>query len=333
MYNNPWKLIAKPSDTSSYNVRRVDPEHPFEFFWGRDYLQRFLFIMQFKQSSRDRRQHLPFVKGLELTEQLIADTGKQQIVVALREQADRDIFIRLCCDLLEATRDCRSERIAVATTINRLWRWQKFMQKGRRDKLDEKEQRGLIGELMFLRDILISRFEPLEAIGFWQGTVVGEGDKDFSVADIAVEIKTRLAAAPAGININSESQLDVGNYAKLILVVYELSKSSGLQDESFTLDGLVEETKRMIAASQPEAVDVFEARLANRGYSDLHDYSDNLFSLLGCNIYSVEKNFPKLIPKTLPKGVYDLKYRINLIDCRPFEIDISTLLFFLEGKK
>lgn len=330
MIDNPWTPIARPAERASYSVRRTDPDHPFEFFWGRDYLQRCLFIMQFGQSSRNRRQSLPVVKGLELTEHLISDTGRQQIVLALREQANSDLFFRLCSDLLDATRNCPDEPTAVATTITRLWRWQQLMKQGRTDKLTEEEQKGLIGELVFLRDTLLPRFEPMEAISFWQGPVAGEGEKDFSVSNTAIEIKTRSGTAPARVRISSEGQLDTGNYTRLFLVVHELSRSSGEQPESFNLDGLVMEMRETLNDRQPESLDIFEGRLANWGYSELHDYENDLFILLGQIIFAVEESFPRLVPGSLPAGIQELKYTLDLTVCRGYEIDATALAAILE---
>jgi hypothetical protein len=333
MIDNPWTPIARPSEPNSYSVRRSDPDHPFEFFWGRDYVQRCLFIMQFGQSSRNPRQNLPVVKGLELTEHLIPDMGRQQIVMALREQANNDLFYRLCCDLLDATRNCQDESTAVATTITRLWRWQQLMKQGRTDKLTEEEQKGLIGELVFLRDTLLPRFGPMEAISFWQGPMAGEGEKDFSVSNTAIEIKTRSGTAPPRVRISSEGQLDIGNYARLFLVVYELSRSSGEQPDSFNLDDLVKEVRVRLMDRQPESLDFFEGRLASWGYSDLHDYENDLFMLLGQSVFAVEETFPRLVPGSLPAGVHELKYTLNLIACQDYEIDSTALAAILEGER
>ncbi len=331
MTDNPWTPIARPADPANYSVRRTDPSHPFEFFWGRDYLQRCLLIMQFDQFSRDRRLSLPVVKGLELTEHLIPDTGRQQIVLALREQVNSDLFFRLCCDLLDATRHCPDESTALGTTINRLWRWQQLMKQGRTDKLTEEEQKGLIGELVFLRDILLPRFEPMEAISFWQGPIGGEGEKDFSVSNTAVEIKTRAGTSPARVRISSEGQLDTGNYARLFLVVHELSRSSGGQPDSFSLDDLVKQMRDTLMGRQPESLDLFEGRLTSWGYSDLHDYEKDLFLLLGQSTFAVEDSFPRLVPGSLPAGVRELNYTLDLSACRDFEIEATSLVTILEG--
>ncbi|MDZ7697508.1 MAG: PD-(D/E)XK motif protein [Deltaproteobacteria bacterium] len=110
---------------------------------------RCLFVVQFDVKSRDTRQRLPMLKGLDLMEHMIADTGRQQIIIALKDQPNSDLFYRLCCDLLDATRKCPDEAAVLAITINRLWRWQQLMKRGRSDKLSENEQKGLIGELIF----------------------------------------------------------------------------------------------------------------------------------------------------------------------------------------
>ncbi|MDZ7697507.1 MAG: PD-(D/E)XK motif protein [Deltaproteobacteria bacterium] len=139
-----------------------------------------------------------------------------------------------------------------------------------------------------MKETLLPRFEPLEAINFWKGPIAGEGEKDFSISDTAVEIKTRAATAPSRVRINSEGQLDTGSYKRLFLVVYELSRSTGEQPESFNLDELVNHLSELIRERQPEFLELFESRLGAWGFSNIHDYKDDLFLLLGQSVYAVE---------------------------------------------
>jgi hypothetical protein len=80
-------------------------------------------------------------------------------------------------------------------------------------------------------------------------------------------------------------------------------------------------------------LDFFEGRLASWGYSDLHDYENDLFMLLGESVFAVEETFPRLVPGLLPAGVHELKYTLDLIACRDYRIDSATLAAILEGER
>ena len=333
MNDDPWTSIGKPTDSTSFVVRRADPEHPFEFFWGRDFLQRCLFLMKYNKTSTLKKLRTPNLKGLEIAEQTLADGGNHQLIIALKEQTNRDLFHRLCCDLLDGTRSCADERTAVATTISRLWRWQHLMKRGQTEKLSENEQKGLIGELHFIRDTLLALYSPGEALSFWQGPIAGEGEKDFSISDTAVEIKTRSGTAPAQVRISSEGQLDIGSYRELFLVVYEISAASENQDGNFNLHGLVGQIRDLFAEMQPEAIDIFEEKLNAYGYFDVHDYEKDRYIVLGKSIYQIQGSFPRIVQEDVPVGIHDLAYTLELIACKDFAIEEAKLCKLLEESK
>ena len=225
MTDNPWDPISVPAEPSSLSVRRADPDHPFDFFWGRDFRKRCLLTLRFDLGSRKKKHSLPLLKGLELSEHMLSDIGKQQIILILKDRSNSDLFFRLCCDLLDATRNCYDEIAAVEITISRLWRWQQLMKQGYSEKLSSNEQKGLAGELCFIKDTLLKHFEPMHALGFWQGPIAGEGEKDFSAGESAAEIKVRTGTSPDQVRISSEGQLDHDNFKRLFLVVFVISSA------------------------------------------------------------------------------------------------------------
>ena len=331
MTSDPWAAIGHPDTGSTLTARRADPDHPWGFYWGRDFQRRRLILLEFSASSRGNRA-LPNLRGIEVIERNIDDTERHQLLVTLKEDSNSDIFYRLCLDLLDASRNCENEEAAVATTISRLWRWQQLLKQGRSDNLTEAEQRGLIGELCFIRDMLLNIFDAHSAISFWEGPVRGEGQKDFSIGSCGVEIKTRLASARSRVRISSEEQLDMGAYKDLLLIVFELSVGSPEQLKSFNVSELVNEIRGLLGSNGNAAIDLFEDRLASTGYRDMHDYSNNNFIVLGSNHYDVTSDFPRLVPSALPAGVLDVMYSIDLANCEHFKISQDDLSVRLKGK-
>ena len=333
MIENPWSNILRPDDSRSFTCRRADPDHRYGFFWGKDVWGRILFLMVFKSETRAINQRLPILKGIEVVEQILAEEKKSQLVLALKEQSNSDLFYRLCCDLIDVSRSCPDERTAVAITLSRLWRWHRLMQHGGTDKLSDSEQKGLIGELSFLKDTLFAHFPPAEAVSFWQGSILGEGEKDFSIGETAIEIKTRSGSAPSKVRISSEGQLDAGAYRHLFLVVFEVSSASSDQDYSFNLNELVTQIRVFLSEKEPSALQMFEERIGSYGYSDLHDYKDDRFVMLGSRVFNIEDTFPRLVPSDVPAGINDVTYTLDLSACSVFEVNNNFLLGILGESK
>ncbi|WP_369408059.1 PD-(D/E)XK motif protein, partial [Pseudomonas sp. SWRI111] len=72
--------------------------------------------------------------------------------------------------------------------------------------LSKSERIGLIGELLFLRDVLSDRVGWNAAIKCWNGP--GGHEQDFVVAGSIFEVKTQVVTADRRIRISSEDQLD-----------------------------------------------------------------------------------------------------------------------------
>ena len=320
MDSDPWSSIHPPEDPENFIARRADPDHPWNFFWGRDLRKRYLFIMEFSSDGRPVRD-LPRLQGLDIAEQAMAGEERHQLVVALRDAANRDIFFRLCTDLLDATRSSQDERSAVGTAVMRLWRWQQLLRRARLDKLSIDEQKGLIGELVFLRDYLLPQFQPSSAVAFWQGPLRGDGQKDFSIGPFAVEVKSRSGTARSRVKISSEEQLDAGRYDALFLAVFDVGRAGPDQHGRFNLHDLVGTIRRHIAEHAPNAEELLEEKLAAAGYSEDDDYAEDLFVLLGNSFYEVLDGFPRIVRTDVPEYVTDVTYSIDLVACTPFAIE------------
>ncbi len=331
MTDNPWDPISVPAEPSSLSVRRADPDHPFDFFWGRDFRKRCLLTLRFDLGSRKKKHSLPLLKGLELSEHMLSDIGKQQIILILKDRSNSDLFFRLCCDLLDATRNCYDEIAAVEITISRLWRWQQLMKQGYSEKLSSSEQKGLAGELCFIKDTLLKHFEPMHALGFWQGPIAGEGEKDFSAGESAAEIKVRTGTSPDQVRISSEGQLDHDNFKRLFLVVFVISSASSDKDNSFNLHRIVGQIRETLFLKQPETIPLFESKLTAYGYSELHDYEEDWFMLMNRTFFLVEEGFPRLVRHDLPNGIKSLNYFLELACCKDFETDEALVIKSFRG--
>lgn len=104
-------------------------------------------------------------------------------------------------------------------------RWQKFLSAGV-EGLSEERQRGLWGELRFLRNDLVAVFGPQDSVSAWQGSRAAH--QDFLFSSGAVEIKTTIAKGPHVVQITSERQLDDKGLPALYLRHFALAVREGV---------------------------------------------------------------------------------------------------------
>lgn len=318
--SNPWEEIKTP--LSNYNVRRADANHTYEFFWGRDITGDYLFLFQCDAGVRfpDKVTKL---NGIDITLPAIGEEGLTRLILHLNNRDNWDIFYSLCIDLLQGTKGCSNEESVIAVIIRRLERWHMFLKTGRTKLMNESEQKGLIGELLFLRDYIISRFSISEALSFWQGPL--DAPQDFCIGDTAVEVKCQLGTSKPLIRISSVEQLNT-QLSRLYLYVVTVGKGSAIVGNTINLPILISEIREIIQNKQPSSQDIFETLLLRAGYMDIEDYSSFFFIVSKTIFYEVRDDFPKLRPEAIPEGIMNITMDIILDKCMQFIIDQKELI-------
>lgn len=308
---DPWADIGQTED--SFTLRRVDPGHPADFFWGRDGDGNCALVLVVSADTKvdDPRPALNGIRIIEAPEQ----DGQNAFVLVLRRDEDRELFQHLCEDIVRASRDKVGHQAFLATTIRRAWKWHSLLRGGGRQRLSAEEQQGLIGELLFL-ERLASELTPKAALEAWRGPL--DEPKDFAFADRAVEVKARHMGKDA-VKISSESQLQVIDGQALFLAVVGLAPATADMADAVSLDSLVERVRTSIATVDPSAEEGFEARLLSAGYSPDEGYDDAWWKPMTTDAYAVLGDFPRLEASALPVGISNVTYWLALDRCAPFE--------------
>jgi hypothetical protein len=311
--SNPWEKISVPSQ--DINARRVDHAHPLDLFWGRDHLGRYMFICEFAGPDIAAKD-LPDLAGIQVfCSSPDHIPGTKRLVLMLNHQANWEIFIALCEDLIRSTREERRLEGSAQTIILQLRRWQELLKKVTSGALSEEQIRGLIGELVFIRDYLIPVFGAPAAISFWQGP---EGlPQDFSVNDAAVEVKSHLSTAKAEIRISSAEQLST-ILPELYLLVFSLGVSVSENPLAVNLPQLVD-TIALQLESQPRAGERFRTLLLSSGYLELDLYKDFNYIVTTRQMYQVRDGFPRIRIEDVVTGVSGITYSISLHSLAGFE--------------
>ena len=310
---NPWLYIKCPE--SDANGRRVDPEHPLDFFWGKDYEAHYLLILQLPEGQEFEIQEYPDLRGIDvILSGKISEDSYHKFILKLRNQDDWEIFYSLCSDIINATRLCADVTIAIPVITQRLYHWQEFMKKNQNILLSEQQIRGLIGELLFLKNHLTPLFGLKQSLSFWQGP---EGyPQDFNVNNSSIEIKTRLLNASATIIISSLDQL-ASTGDNLYLHVFCLSRSSSNHSGSFTLYHLVNDINSCLVAAPAEAAR-FDNLLYNIGYFHSEIYNEQYYLCAEEKTYQVSAGFPRITSADVSHGIITANYTIDLMACEKF---------------
>lgn len=324
-----WKALESDADAGKpsaggWLLRLARPTAGCPLFVGVELAsRRRAMLLQLPAASMPPRRHWPRCKGLEaLAIQMEGDTF---FGVALKEPRHGDVFTALSEDLARRMSEVETPAEQVRSFIGQLARWQKFLSASL-EGLSEEVQRGLWGELHFLREHLIPALGTAAVAG-WKGPM--RAHQDFQFENWAIEVKTTLAKQPQVVRITSERQLDDSFWPALFLYVLALDVR---QDGGETLLSVVA-TLRMSLAGDAAAQEQFEDALLAVGYLDNHAelYAERGYVIRSQKAFRVKQEFPRLLEKYLPTGVGDVNYGLAVGACEPFIVDFEAAVAALKA--
>jgi hypothetical protein len=249
------------------------------------------------------------------------ESDKNILIFKLLNFEHKDIFAVLCEDLIASIADETNEKKIIREVLNRFEKWKSLFNKIGLQGLKPEEQRGLFGELYFLRKFLQTNSDFLAVVSTWTGTE--KQIRDFQSGSWAVEVKTTHGNNHQKVHISSERQLDTTNLETLFLYHISLEQQ---QNSGETLNDIVDSVTDILR-TETIALNKFKSKIYEVGYFDLRR---NLYENIGYHIrqdefYKVEKDFPRIEENDLRIGVGDVKYSIILSQCAPFSISESEV--------
>ena len=300
----PWKQLA-PGD-----ARRVSSKGKFDFFWvalegGMPGLMLRL------PSLPEPAPKLPRLKNLVLSLRTVEGGGA--FILGLREKSQAEIFETLCLDVVNAGEAAENREDALVRAIQRTRRWHHLLRGGKSGGLSVEEQRGLVGELAFLRELAIE-LGPGAAIEAWKGPTGAA--KDFELIGACVEIKTLRSAARPHVTISSEDQLADVEGSRVFLRATNVA--SAVSPEGLSLHDHVRMTAELFAAAD-DAFDAWDEAIYSTGYDPENDYEGRRWQLGSSTVFEVTEGFPR-ISTPLPSGVGHVRYSLSLDACAPFTL-------------
>lgn len=315
---DPWKPISPPDQTSNVSGRRVDADLPWGMFWAVDADRNCLLILQHDPGNKPDNK-LPKLRGLEVEMRIPEAGAASLLVIRLTDDEQREIFHRLCLDIISATRQANTEKEAVERFLARTWRWHRLLRGGQDGRLSSEEQKGLIGELDVLQQVLMPNIGVRTSVKGWTGPL--GAPKDFEIGRVSIEVKARRGAATPFVTISNEHQLDTDGVDALILCVSEITAAGEDDKDAVTITDVARIVLQEIEKLDASISELFEERLAATGFDWTDDYSDKKWLRGPDDTFEVRGDFPRVTPNMYPSGVSSLRYSVFLPDCEPHRID------------
>ncbi len=325
---NPWRDLGVPDATAGLSARRIADVGGTRWglYWAVDWRRQCLLVLIHSEGLTSQHRW-PTLRGLRIERQA-ASLGQEFLVFRLTDAEHRDIFYRFCTDLIGAAGTARSEQEAVDVCIMRTWRWHRLLKRGRDGRLTAEEQKGMIGELTVLMELLEPAIGSSQAVAAWVGPL--GASRDFETGAAGIESKA-CAPLSSRVRISSADQLGSDEAHVLFLHVTEVAAAVDGSSAALTVTQVVQRVREFVESRDTSALGEFEERLMAVGYSDADDYSDQLWLIGDTAIFAVVDGFPRIVPSMLPSGVSDVRYQVALAECEPFRVKVADLSAAISG--
>lgn len=240
--------------------------------------------------------------------------NKNTLVFKLVNVLHKDIFAVLCEDLITNIAAENDEKSLIKTLLNRFEKWKSLFTKLAQQGLTPEQQRGLFGELYFLRKYLTTQPNFSQAINAWVGT--SKEVRDFQYNNWALEVKTTIGNNHQKVHISSERQLDNSHLQDLFLYHISLEQA---QESGETLNQIISSINTILETDLVNK-NRFKAKLYEVGYFEQQEalYSTIGYHIRQDNFYKVENEFPRIQEHEIRSGVGDVKYSIILSQCQDY---------------
>lgn len=273
------------------------------------------------------RHEIPDLESSEAVEVTVEDKGEKgwYLFLSVRDEKYKDLFIRLCDDLLSVISGARSAESALYLMVSRYESWRNFWGKAK-SAMTEAKVRGLAGELLYMEYCLDQGRDPGAVIASWIGPL--GGDQDFVFEDGWTEVKSVRQGA-SEVQISSLEQLvnpsvfaDSSEVVGRLAILRLHGEPAGDECESLA-DIYNRILKKM--RDYPHAVVNFRNTIEMFG-ADMqkgHLETRLKLKLLEFKVYDVNgEGFPRLIRnEALPEAITKARYTLSIPALEPWKIE------------
>lgn len=289
--------FAKGAESHTY--LRVDPDYKVNTFLGyNDDGQMSMVITEYGNITNVKPSKVINVQMKK------REDGRAALSFDLMDGTYKSMFLIFCKDMI-AVCERAGREMAMSNAIMRWKYWKEMFGKKKATILDKQEIKGLIGELIELKDHFICDYGQHEAIASWMGPL--SGHKDFEIEDTWYEVKS-VSENAIQLSVSSLEQLesDIDGH----LVVVRLEDTSATAENSVNLNKLVLEIINLI--EDPDDLEAFRIKLDNIGYCIDSEYDNYNFMFKGIQRFAVGNGFPRLRRSEVNASIGNAKYTILL---------------------
>ncbi len=308
--DNPWKNIVEPLYPEGHRLFLND-----ERFWVsmNEEGQLLFFIHDHSTGKLYPPESLAGVK-LELTQY----ANESRRLVCTLTSSDVETQSKFCLVTKDIAYKCSG--ITGSTlfdkTIELISSWANFL-KPQRTGLSESEYVGLWGELFTLSNIILTNHTATDAVRFWVGP---EGKKqDFTLNNIAIEVKTTFSSEARKITISSLEQLD--KITERLYILHLIANPS-TEPFSYSLRDLYEKFEQAIGPDLSCEL-LFLQKISGLYGKATERQLNSKNTLIAQTTYEVTDSFPCLRREDVPTSIANLKYDLLVSSIREHESNES----------
>ncbi|WP_336126837.1 PD-(D/E)XK motif protein [Mesoflavibacter sp. CH_XMU1422-2] len=319
-----WEL-QKPSKDELIIKTRIDILPQFNCFAATNHITgNHLFLMEVSLNTVIPEFKNSSFKGVRID--VFELDNSKELNIYLIDNELKDIFSLFVENIIEEITNVPTENEAITITSNIIQKWKKLFDKLNTQGLTIEQQKGLLGELLFLNELIDSNINPDYLLNCWTGP--DYEDKDFTLGATCFEVKFTTSKLPR-IKITSERQLDTSNVKNLFLNNYA---SETLKENGISLNSVVDNIRDKIS-NNSATLKYFNEKLQSANYfEEDRDNYDIQYGVKTRSLYQVNDSFPKLTNENLPQGIYNTSYYIENSAIEDYRVDFDIIINELKNE-
>ncbi len=235
---------------------------------------------------------------------------KYLLYFTLMDESVYEVYLKLCSDLIEQVEDESNTIRAQKIVLERFNLWKKMLEK---KTLSVDQYKGVLGELLFIKDLLKKDVPAEEILTAWTGPEYTE--QDFVFSSEWFEVKAVSSGAMV-VTINSAGQLDHPGYGHLI--VYYLDKQSRKTSESISIKKIIQNIKEDFLGDDFTSQQLFDDKLRKYNYDILTLEDTYWFIYSSKSTFAISEDFPKLTRSIKRSEIQSIKYNLILSALEPW---------------
>lgn len=231
------------------------------------------------------------------------------LCIILNDDFFKDLFDDLILSIYSKIYNISNPEEYSELFTRHFFKWSSFFENKRNEGLTKDQVKGLIGELIYLKNLLLNSEDNIDDVLLsWRGPY-DEGH-DFVFDFIDYEIKT-IDKSKNNVRISSEFQLESekGKNLELVVITVEVDVVNGI-----SLKKIINEVKSIVLDKFGDN-SIFINAIAQKGLTigDLEQYEIYSYTPIEETSYDgSNEEFPKLIRSNLPEEINKLNYNIKL---------------------